>query len=105
MARIIWKYTHLLSFLLCGFLLEQTQLVSKDCVCVGGGYAECVYVEVRRQNVGVGPLPPPWGFQGLTLGYQAWQQALVPAEPSCHPLAVFCGFMKEQQVTLLELDL
>lgn len=47
----------------------------------------CVYVEVRRQHVGIRPLPPPCGFQGLNLGYQTWQQAFVPAEPSCQLFA------------------
>lgn len=40
-----------------------------------------VSVEVRRKFVGVGPLLPPCGFEGLKPGCQAWQQTSLSPGP------------------------
>lgn len=49
---------------------------------------ECtsMYVEVRK--LGVCSLLPPYGFQGLNIGFQVWWQVLLPAEPSFSPLQI-----------------
>lgn len=72
----------------------------RECVCVHGCARACLCVslsltlslflwghayhstsvEVRGQLEGT--LLPPYGFQGSNAGYWAWQQALLPSDPS-----------------------
>lgn len=50
------------------------------CVCMHAYYS--MYVEVKRQTVGVSSLLPLCESWGLNLGGQTWQQVSLPAGPT-----------------------
>lgn len=54
--------------------------------CVGGvSSTPSAFVTVNRQLVGVGSLHRPRGSLGSNLGFQAWQQSLLPTKPAHWP--------------------
>lgn len=54
------------------------------CVCVHPVYGECYAHESRKATCRNSALPPSCWSWGLNSGFQAWQQALLPAEPRKH---------------------
>lgn len=63
-----------------------------------------VHGQLRGHFVGIGPLLLPYGYRGLNSGGQAWQQALLSPELSCHLAAItdvlFCLSVCVRQVSL-----
>lgn len=63
-------------------------------VCAWVHTCHSMYVEARRQLVGVSSLFLPYGSQWLNSGHQAWGQEMSPRETSRWPLQVLIFFLR-----------